>query len=186
MTKTNKTQENNTKEKLISTFWDLYSKFPIEKITVSQVTELSGYHRNTFYYYFDDIYNILDYIEDKIMEEIFDNTFYIDNKGELKLNSEELVKIYNKYSSYLLVLSDNEKNLTFQNKLYNNFKNKYKDIIYYSKDNMINDLIFEYKHVGFISTILYYFRSGSKLSLEKAIDILYKLSEGTYKIKQKK
>ena len=36
----------------------------IEKITVGQVCELAGYNRGTFYLHFQDLYEMLEVIED--------------------------------------------------------------------------------------------------------------------------
>lgn len=57
---------SNDKKKLIyHTFIDLLSKKPFDKITVKDIVETCGINRNTFYYYYSDIYDLL--------EEIFSN-----------------------------------------------------------------------------------------------------------------
>lgn len=39
-----------TKDKLRSAFWTLYSSKPIDKITIKEITDLAGYNRGTFIY----------------------------------------------------------------------------------------------------------------------------------------
>ena len=58
-----------TKADLVEAFWQIYQTKPINKITVKDVTDAAGYYRSTLYYYFEDVYAILDYIEDTLLEE---------------------------------------------------------------------------------------------------------------------
>ena len=60
-----KTQQ--TKEKLINAFWELYCENKIEKITVKAITDKAGYYRSTFYEYFSDVYELLEEIEKNLL-----------------------------------------------------------------------------------------------------------------------
>ena len=48
-----------TKHTLATTFKKLLEKEPFSKITVSEIVENCGYNRKTFYYHFEDIYDLL-------------------------------------------------------------------------------------------------------------------------------
>jgi len=48
-----------TKEAIIQTFIEMLNDRPFEKITVTDLIEKCGISRNTFYYYFQDIYDLL-------------------------------------------------------------------------------------------------------------------------------
>jgi len=50
---------NNTKNDFRIAFWKLYLRYPIEKISVSELCRVAGYNRTTFYVYYDNIYDIL-------------------------------------------------------------------------------------------------------------------------------
>ena len=63
-----------TKQIFIDVFCDLYSQKPIEKISIQEIAKKSGYNRSTFYQYFSDIYELLDYVETDLLNYI---------KGEL-------------------------------------------------------------------------------------------------------
>lgn len=58
-----------TQADLVEAFWKLYKEKPINKITVKEITDTAGYYRSTFYYYFEDVYAILEYIENSVMQE---------------------------------------------------------------------------------------------------------------------
>lgn len=59
-----------TKKKIVNAFWQIYQEKTIDKITVREITELSGIHRATFYLYYSDIYAVLERIEKRILREV--------------------------------------------------------------------------------------------------------------------
>ena len=61
-------QTERTKADIEQAFWHLYAQKPIEKITVAQVCELAGYNRGTFYLHFQDVYQLLEIIEDRFLQ----------------------------------------------------------------------------------------------------------------------
>lgn len=56
-----------TKKAFVDAFCMLYRDKPIEKITVQELTRKAGYNRCTFYQYFKDAYDLLNYIEDETL-----------------------------------------------------------------------------------------------------------------------
>ncbi|OMF40261.1 TetR/AcrR family transcriptional regulator [Paenibacillus amylolyticus] len=59
-----------TRQTFINVFCDLYSQKPIEKISIQEIANQSGYNRSTFYQYFTDIYELLDCVEERILKSI--------------------------------------------------------------------------------------------------------------------
>lgn len=51
-----------TKKAIIESFLQIAGKKPLEKITVRDIVDDCGINRNTFYYYFQDIYAVLEEI----------------------------------------------------------------------------------------------------------------------------
>ncbi|MEA4832793.1 MAG: TetR/AcrR family transcriptional regulator [Oscillospiraceae bacterium] len=49
-----------TKQAIIQTFIMLLNEKPFDKITVTDIVERCGINRNTFYYYYSDIYALID------------------------------------------------------------------------------------------------------------------------------
>ncbi|GFP75458.1 TetR/AcrR family transcriptional regulator [Clostridium fungisolvens] len=56
-----------TKQAFIDIFCELYSQKPIEKISIKDITSKAGYNRSTFYQYFADIYELLDFVETDLL-----------------------------------------------------------------------------------------------------------------------
>lgn len=53
---------SSTKKAIVASFLKLISKKPFDKITVRDIVDDCGINRNTFYYYFQDIYAVLEEI----------------------------------------------------------------------------------------------------------------------------
>ncbi|MBR1456867.1 MAG: TetR/AcrR family transcriptional regulator C-terminal domain-containing protein [Oscillospiraceae bacterium] len=51
---------HTTKALILDTFSEQLERMPFEKITVSGIIKTCGISRNTFYYHFDDIYDLVD------------------------------------------------------------------------------------------------------------------------------
>lgn len=60
----------STKKNFVDAFCSLYARYPIEKITVQEITRKAGYNRSTFYQYFKDANDLLEYLEDEIIGDI--------------------------------------------------------------------------------------------------------------------
>lgn len=64
--------KKNEKKKLDiqNAFMQLYAHDPVHDITVKRLCEEAGIARTAFYYYFSDIYEVLESIEDQIIEDL--------------------------------------------------------------------------------------------------------------------
>ncbi len=61
---------DQTKTNLRTAFMTLYVQKSMDKISVREVTDLAGYNRGTFYAYYNDVYDILNQVEDELIEKI--------------------------------------------------------------------------------------------------------------------
>ena len=106
--------KQETRKKIVTSFWNLYKTKEIEKITVKDITDASGIYRTTFYLHFSDIYAILEIIEEKLMKEL-------QQLGEEPaVTLEERQRYFDKMNQmlrenceYLHVLMDDQKNPDF-------------------------------------------------------------------------
>lgn len=108
-----------TQQAFIDAFCSLYKKMPVEKITVQELTRMTGYNRSTFYQYFRDIYDLLDYLEENVIN------FIIQERGEgLSPNLEhpewwlkKIAYIFEEKKQYLTVLLGDFGNNRFTDRL---------------------------------------------------------------------
>jgi AcrR family transcriptional regulator len=79
---------NFTKKAIIDTFVRILNEKPLSKITVTEIIEACEISRNTFYYYFEDIYALVGYLfrsEIKKLQEITDTSDTLGDECELVL-----------------------------------------------------------------------------------------------------
>lgn len=62
--------QKDTKVAIKETFLELLSTKPFDKITVRDIVETCGINRNTFYYYYSDIYDLLEEVFKKELTEL--------------------------------------------------------------------------------------------------------------------
>lgn len=70
-----------TKKAIVETFLELLKKKSLDKITIKDIVESCQINRNTFYYYYADIYELLEEVFKEVAQEILletkeDDTFY--------------------------------------------------------------------------------------------------------------
>lgn len=60
-----------TKPAIMDSFIRLSKQMPIDKITVTKIAKECGINRNTFYYHYQDVYDLLEEIIDTKMQKFF-------------------------------------------------------------------------------------------------------------------
>jgi AcrR family transcriptional regulator len=167
---------NKTKQALLDAFCILYSKKPIEKITVQDITRKAGFNRSTFYQYFSDINELLECVENNILNYI-QRKFPkgITNEKETK-NIQEIVKIFYEKKIYLDALFGQYGGYRFLERL--------KAIIPASGDNhallgkdKIAPYLIEYHNSTALSLLQLWHRRKKDLSTEELIDLISRLHD---------
>ena len=151
-----------TKDRIFQSFLELLSEKPFDKITVRDIVERCNINRNTFYYYYSDIYELL--------EELFKREF------------SEMVSKYNSGFRWLVGFSRMIENCYGNKKIINNIcasksyeyletylfktcKEIMADYVYeIAKDKNIKrnslEFIISYHQYGVIGTLSEWFRTG--------------------------
>ena len=99
-----------TKKKLAGALKELMKTTTFDKITVSDITEKCDVHRQTFYYHFQDRYELLDWVFQHEIVEPFTNGFSFDNMLERFNNLFETMYASKKF--YQNALTTNGDDLT--------------------------------------------------------------------------
>jgi len=94
----------NTKKMLAETLLSLLEKKPVSKITVSEIVTLCDINRKTFYYHFQDVYDLLEWHLDCEVEKIIDT---IDPLSDFDTTIDYSMEYMNKYAYYLRNCVDN-------------------------------------------------------------------------------
>lgn len=169
-----------TKQNLIEAFWSIYLTKRIDKITVKEITSKAGYNRGTFYEYFQDIYEVLEVIENLSLPTLDELPPLIDVNTNSPSFINSFMGLYQeKYKYYNHLLGENG-DPAFQRKL----KNSLKTLItkeFQNKENidlMEIDYMLEYILSGMIGILIYIFQQKPDLPEEKLVSLLYTLMHG--------
>ena len=174
-----------TRQTLIDVFCKLYSKKPVEKISVQEIAKKAGYNRSTFYQYFDDIYQMLNYIEKDVLD------FFRKKMQENHHEPKFIVTLYKEKETQLNALLGDYGNNRFMERL-----KKSISPIEHAKlhgfdlpeNDPIMPYLIEFHNSTSISLFRLWQRKQKDLALQELVNLMFRLySEGIHAfIKQNK
>lgn len=93
-----------TKRAIVEAFICLLNEHPLDKITVKNIIDMCGVNRSTFYYYFEDIYDLIntvfEYETKKIVDNHIDYDSWVDGvKEAMSFAMDNKKAIYHVYKS---------------------------------------------------------------------------------------
>ncbi len=156
--------QKDTKTIISETFLDLLGQKPFDKITIKDIVEACNINRNTFYYYYSDIYDLLEEIFKKELIEMLDNYKHYGSwvEGFIKM----LTVAYNHKKVINNICSSRSYDY-FENYMYKSCSSIMIDLVSYHAEGMSvpdEDIEFiasfyEYAMVGILSE---WFRTGMR------------------------
>lgn len=176
-----------TRQNLIDAFWELYCEKRIEKITVREITTKAGYNRSTFYEYFNDVYDVIEQIEESLLPNIEDMPPLLPTMGNESVPIDSFIKLYSSSSKYYTVLLGDNGDPAFAGKIKNGIKAKLLEQLETSESNMEIDYTLEYMLSAMIGILTYWFKNNENISKEDLVKLMYELmnSEGINKLVMK-
>ena len=166
-----------TKKAIIDSFTKLLNKYPLNKITIKDIVDDCAINRSTFYYYFEDIYALLNElleIETQKALQISEGTFswqegFIKSTDFARQNKIAIYHIYNSINrdildKYLYAVIDNMMNIIIHQEV--------KDLIVAEADIQILIDIYKFALVGMIYKWL---QSGMKEEFNEIASRMYVL-----------
>ena len=115
----NKNSEE-TKERIKKAFIKLYKENRIEKITISQLTKEAKVYRGTFYYYYTDIYDLLEQIEESFFKEVIEDVLGVIEGilvGDIEDRAVEITEHFKKYEEIMTLFFVDKPNTTLIRRL---------------------------------------------------------------------
>lgn len=168
-----------TRQNLVEAFWSLYCEQRIEKITVKDITNKAGYNRGTFYEYFTDVYDVLNYIEDSLIPTLEELPPISVQAKSLGMPLGSFIELYNQNSKYYSVLLGDNGDPAFVSKLKTAIKPTLVNI--FSDQPNVNqielDYILEYTLSAMIGIMSYWFNQSGSLSDSELFELLNRLME---------
>jgi len=169
---------NLTRQNIKEAFWCLYKEKKIEKITISEICFTAGYNRSTFYAYFQDIYDVLDAVENELISIDEFKKVIIDNLiSDNRLNKAlfDLLALFEKCDEYFSVLLGENGDVRFREKLLIQLSPAFWDFSPLGF-NKKEKYILEYQNAGIILTITKWYENGKDISVEELVKILLDLT----------
>lgn len=130
------TEQNDTKLIIAEGFRRLMEKKPFAKITISDITDESGFNRQTFYYHFHDKYDLLNWIFYREMITPFVEGLSFDNWSA-------------KLLTMLSTIKDNSR--FYSNALKTSYGDEFHDYIQRESSNVFSDVIDDIAGKGAVS-----------------------------------
>lgn len=166
-------KSETTRQTLIEAFCLLYREKPLDKITVQAITRKAGYNRSTFYQYFFDVYDLLDFIEQDTIEYIIQN-----RKDERKVDSdiflENLVTLYNDRKIYVEALMGDYGINRFLMKLMNSM-NEIIPELNIPDDDPLKAYRIQYRISTSLSLFRLWIKRGKDLSVDELLQLVWNL-----------
>lgn len=167
-----------TKQKFINVFCELYQQKPIEKITVQELTKLSGYNRSTFYQYFHDIYDLLEYIENDVLTYFkYTSSARIKNLHNQDLIIRKIAQLYDDKGDYLIALLGDYGSVRFINKLSQVIDEHSEELGVYVSH--LDSVLIPYIKAFFLSTIISMFKcwhnNNKSITSEELVTLIHNL-----------
>ena len=165
-----------TQKKLIDSFWKLYQKEDVIKITVGTICKKAGFDRTTFYRYFNGISDLLDFIEDNLINSIksdIKNNYRHDTNDKIVFDG--FKKFNDKYGERIVV---------FYEKGNRRFYHKFKELIktdayaYFKidiKDESKKEFVFEFMFASLLNSYAYWYRNQDMANLESFVKLTNKM-----------
>jgi len=171
-----------TRQNLIDSFWQLYCKKRIEKISVKEVCDLAGYNRSTFYVYFIDVYEILEEIEEQtittedfekiVIKQLFRGKLSHTDRKKIILTS--VLEFFEKNKTYLPVLLGAHGDPLFRQKVLKKLTpavlSMYKKLT--PQELLEVKYLMEYQSAAMLSTISKWYTNDKDMPTEQFLELL--------------
>jgi len=187
----------HTKQNIVEAFWSLYGEKKLTQISVKEITEKAGYNRSTFYSYFNNTEEVLNYVVKELFvkaREIgkFHNGYMhksmsTDPNFEEERN-QEFIQFYIENSKYLSVLFDKMKTPIFSKHLWNLIHPRYLEFMEKLAEEEQRELAYliEYNFCGIFAMIAKWHKCGEDIPIERLLELFNMMSmEGfTHSVEQ--
>lgn len=169
---------NDTKTIFAEAFCSLYREMPLEKISVQAVARKAGYNRSTFYQYFLDINDILEFVEQDLIDYMQTHRKSEPLTGRENF-LENILEIYEKKAIYIDALMGDYGNNSFFNRLKEALRNDVPELRL-AENSKIKPYIIEFRLSSSLALFHLWRKRGKDLPANEFLQLVSNLyTEGT-------
>lgn len=166
---------DRTKQAFVDAFCLLYGQKPLEKITVQEIARKAGYNRGTFYQYFLNIDELLDYVENDLLDYILEKRGKAGAGGNSFIG--DLVELYETKAAYINAMLGNFGGSRFLEKLRTESKLDIPELDL-PDDHPLKPYLVEFHLSTSLSLFRLWLRRGKDLPVEELITMIADLYNG--------
>lgn len=163
-----------TRRAFVGAFCDLYSQKPIDKISIQEIANKSGYNRSTFYQYFSDIYELLVYVENDLLDYMREHLKSGQNSNQ---TVQRVIQFFEEKGLYLNALLGDYGSIRFLERIKQEIPLDELDMEL-SADNPLAPYLIEYHVSTSISLFRLWLRRGKDISHKVLFDFIDRLYLG--------
>lgn len=174
--------DSKTRYVIANSLKELLESKRFEKITIKNIVEHCGLNRQTFYYYFQDKYELVNWIYDT---EVDDYLIVPKSREDGYFNITVVIKrIYLNKAFYRKILtSDNSQD--FRNHMLSQMRKHTRNLIEYNTrtgnaDNALREFCIDYISYAYIGTIFRWIENDTGMSPETLSKFLFSLTDTSF------
>ncbi len=168
-----------TRESFINAFFQLAKTKSINRITIREITAIAGHNRTTFYRYFEDVYALVEYVEDEFLQSV-DNALKACGAEQIPSDNkffEVLINCLQENKERVSILVSEQNRSRFLLKIKGNITNHvYREHNVTPKKRIIMDIYF----YGILHAISSNLQSTAALSDEDLLDVIKAMFNSWY------
>ena len=168
-----------TKKAFETSFTELATENPFNKITVKMICDHAELSRNAFYFHYKDINDLLKSIEEDVITEITEllhTLEKVDFPENVYVSIESLINIFDERRDTVLMLFDKNYSVSFTTKVsrvYSDFNFKY-FCRYHNNDKKIKyDFFYMFLSSGFYGIIRHWLENPELMTKEDLVELTY-------------
>ncbi len=173
-----------TRQNMVDAFWTLYQTKSIDKISINEITRLSGNNRTTFYNYFLDVYDLLEQEEKALVESVdteikerfsaFD--FAAERNGDFKTVLTLISPVFVKHEEKIFLLLGSNGDPKFTEYLRKRLKENLMKFSLIPADTENIDYILTFIYSAVIGMLGFWHEKGHDLSNDDFISLAHSLT----------
>lgn len=171
-----------TKSIFVEVFCDFYRTRSIDRISVKELAAKAGYSRATFYNYFTDVYDLLEYIEDELVSDLMKRVeAQLDENRSLDGFIDSFVKSVTENEKYIGVYMNESNSSSFIEKMKQKMIPLLLNVFSVPDTDLRARYALEFYISGLISVLGSWFRDGQNMPVNALAELIQGiLKEGIF------
>lgn len=167
-----------TRQALMDSFWALYRTRKIEKITVQEVVDGAGVYRSTFYEYFSDVYDVLETIENRLLEDFKASGAQIGTFSSMEDMVEYMLRFYEANGEQIAHLLSPSGDPVFSAKAMGVIKENFLGRMHLPLQDIKAELLFDLIASSIITLLNYWYAHREQHSLREVFEAGWPILKG--------